>query len=206
MLQDLMLLSEKCIDEMRKNERMKMTASDNVSFKNATCCYICGGCFENESSKMRDHDHRTGQYRGAAHNKCNINYFANRYVPVVFHNLRGYDGHFIVKEMYNLGQKCHEILPVAQNTEKFMSFKIDKLKFIDSMLFMNSSLEKLAENLIDEKHEDKYINFFNMKKSFGENIELICRKGIYPYEWFDDIEKFNFNGLPEKDLFFQHYD
>ena len=50
-----------------------------------------------KDTKVRDHDHRTGQYRGAAHCKCNLDYFANRYAPVVFHTFRGYDGHFIVK-------------------------------------------------------------------------------------------------------------
>jgi hypothetical protein len=117
-------------------------------------------------------------------------------VPVVFHNFRGYDGHFIVKEMRSLGAKCDNINPISQNSEKFMSFKIDKLKFIDSMLFLNSSLESLSENLVDDKHDDKYHKFTNMKSAFGENIELMCRKGIYPYEWMDNVDKFNYVGLP----------
>ena len=35
--------------------------------------------------KVRDHDHRTSEYRGAVHSCCNINYFCNRYLPVVVH-------------------------------------------------------------------------------------------------------------------------
>ncbi len=45
---------------------------------------------------------------GAAHQKCNITYFCNRYIPVVFHNLRGYDGHFIIKQ-------AHEIISEINN-------------------------------------------------------------------------------------------
>ena len=37
---------------------------------------------------VRDHDDRIGKFRGACHNKFNINYYTNRYLPVVFHNLR----------------------------------------------------------------------------------------------------------------------
>ena len=52
--------------------------------------------------KCRDHDHRTGKLRGMAHQKCNVNYFNNLFLPIVFHNLRGYDGHFIIKKAYDI--------------------------------------------------------------------------------------------------------
>ena len=54
---------------------------------------------------MRDHDHLTGEYPGAAHNECNLNFkYAKENekkklsydIPIVFHNLRGYDGHIIM--------------------------------------------------------------------------------------------------------------
>ena len=65
-----------------------MTPEDNKKFYSATCCSICGGCFKENDTKVRDHEHRTGLFRGASRNKCNINYFNNRFLPVVFHNLR----------------------------------------------------------------------------------------------------------------------
>ena len=43
--------------------------------------------------KVRDHCHRSGNYRGAAHTKCNISYYNTRHPPVVFYKLRGYDAH-----------------------------------------------------------------------------------------------------------------
>ena len=41
-----------------------------------------------------DHCHIVGSYRGAAHNECNL---MHRYpkLPVVIHNLKGYDRHLI---------------------------------------------------------------------------------------------------------------
>eukprot|EP01044_Picomonas_judraskeda_P046439 COSAG03_NODE_25918_length_262_cov_1.276074_1_plen_80_part_00 len=47
--------------------------------------------------KVRDHDHLTGKYRGAAHNSCNLEEGKKRTrhytIPVFFHNLKGYDSH-----------------------------------------------------------------------------------------------------------------
>ena len=100
---------------MKHNERIHMTEHDNKSFNEATTCYLCEETFEKEGclSKVRDHDHRTGAYRGAAHSKCNINYFSNRYLPVVFHNLSGYDSHFIIKQAYEICDELTEMVPTC---------------------------------------------------------------------------------------------
>ena len=149
--------------------------------------------------KVRDHDHRTGCYRGAAHSKCNINFFSNRYVPVVFHNLRGYDSHLIVKEMYDLfPDKDRSVIP--NSYENFMSFGMGPLKFIDSFQFMASSLEKLVTNLYDKN--DKYKNFHSMKQYFESDMDMLCKKGFYPYEWMGDISEMDFVGLPPKESFY----
>ena len=93
---------------MRKNEKMKLSKADQLDFANATCCSLCNESFDEDVKalcKVRDHDHRTGKYRGAAHASCNINYFCNRYLPIVFHNLKGYDAHLIVKHAYEIALK-----------------------------------------------------------------------------------------------------
>jgi hypothetical protein len=149
--------------------------------------------------KVRDHDHITGKFRGAAHSCCNINYSNNRYVPVVFHNLRGYDSHLIIKEAWRMQKD--EISVIPNSTEKFMSFKVGKLRFIDSFQFMGTSLEKLAENL-KSPEGDAYQHFHAMKREYPEHYELLCQKGHYPYEWFDDEEKFDFDGLPPMESFY----
>jgi len=115
----LFSIADQCIAEMKINNRMIMTSDDNNDFKNARCCFLCNEPFNNEDKalcKVRDHDHMTGKYRGASHCKCNINFFSNRYLPVVFHNLRGYDSHLIINEMYKLN-----IIP--NNYRTFLSYR-----------------------------------------------------------------------------------
>jgi hypothetical protein len=120
---------------------------------------------------------------------------------VVFHNLKGYDSHMIIKKAYEinnqLGNKKIDVIP--NSYEKFMSFSIGDLKFIDSLQFMASSLEKLVENLYDPT--DKFKHFHSMKKEFPEHYEMLSRKGVYPYEWMDNIDKMNYEGFPPIEAF-----
>ena len=48
---------------------------------------------------MRDHCHYSSIYKGAAHSLCNMQYKIPSYIPVVFHNLSGYDAHMFIKEL-----------------------------------------------------------------------------------------------------------
>ena len=72
---------------------MVISKKETDSFRCAEQCYICQGEFTKPNYKVRDNCHITGKYRGAAHTRCNINYYNNRYLSVVFHNLKGYDSH-----------------------------------------------------------------------------------------------------------------
>ena len=164
-----------------------MTDHDKCDFCAAKTCHICHKAFIKQNYKVRDHDHRTGKYRGAAHNSCNINYFANRYLPVVFHNLRGYDGHLLIQAAHKLEAKKIDVIPNSH--EKLMSFNIDSLRFIDCMQFLSCSLEKLVENLIQPGASNPYSNLTFMKSQFPDSYELLARKGVYPYEWFDNSDK-----------------
>ena len=69
-------------------------------------------------------------------------------VPLIFHNLRGYDSHLIFCELNKFDVKINVI---PNGLEKYMAFFGGKnLVFIDSMQFINSSLDKLVKNLSDE--------------------------------------------------------
>ena len=56
-------------------------------------------------------------------------------VPVIFHDLKGYDSHLIFKELSKFNVKISVIL---NGLEKYMAFTTNiNLVFIDSIQFMN---------------------------------------------------------------------
>jgi len=196
-----------------KPAKMYMTLEDRESFRKANDCHICGKILGND--RVRDHCHITGKYRGAAHNACNlqlrISAWGDTYitkdgkvkkkrgtkVPVVFHNLRGYDGYLIMSALRTSaaieGQK---ISCIPNNMEKYMTFSVGQLQFIDSLQFMNASLEKLAANVPTENLAITSAGLTNAE------LALLRRKGVYPYEYINSFYQFNEQQLPPKDAFY----
>ena len=68
-----------------------MTSEDEEIYNNSCICWICKQ--ELNMDKVRDHCHVTGKFRGAAHNTCNINLRLPMKLPIIFHNVQGYNGH-----------------------------------------------------------------------------------------------------------------
>ena len=135
-------------------------------------CWICEKLIDDE--KVRGYCHIIGKFRGAAHCCCNINLQLTKNVPVILHNLKGYDSHLIFYERKKSDVKIDVIL---NRFKKYMTFILNKnLVFIDSMQFMNSSLEKLVKNLSD--NDFKYLT----QKFGSKNLELLKQKDAYPYE------------------------
>ena len=80
-----------------------------------------------------------------------------------------------------------------------MSITFGPLRFLDSCQFMSASLEQLAVNLM-LKGDEKYKFFINMRREFSEQLDLLCKKGHYPYEWVDDESKLDHVGLPPREV------
>ena len=159
-------------------------------FQLTNSCWICNKLFDAGDEKVRDHCHITGKFRGAAHFSCNTHFKLNKKAPAIFHNLRGYDSHLIIKERNNFDVKVNVI---PNGLEKYMAFTRNRnLVFINSMQFMTYSLDSLVKNLIDE--DFKYIS----EKFIGEFLKLVKEKGVYPYEYMDTFKKFSEDKLPER--------
>ena len=72
------------------NEPAIMTKADEEKYNNTWEYWVCQQTIFND--KLRDHCHITGKFRGAAHKKCNLLLRIRQKLPVIFHNLEGYDG------------------------------------------------------------------------------------------------------------------
>ena len=178
-------------------------------YNKETKCWICKGELNNDG--VRDHCHFTGRYRGAAHNKCNLNYRKPNFTPVVFHNLSGYDSHLFIKD---LGFSQGNIDCIPNNEERYISFTKSievghytskegenkplhhKIRFIDSFKFMAESLDSLVNNLPEDA-------FNNLKRYYtGDKLSLVMRKGVYPYEYMDSLERLKETQLPPREAFY----
>ena len=61
---------------------------------------------------------------------------------------------------------------------------------------MASSLDKRSSDLKNEK-------FINLKKYYsGNQLSLLLRKGIYPYDYVDCMKKLDEASLPPKEAFY----
>ena len=192
------------------NKPLRMTKEDEKEFQKAKECHICNKKYINEDIKVRDHCHITGKYRGSAHQECNLKLTVNPEevkIPVIFHNLRGYDSHFIMQEIGAIvknhaytnkkGEKCQmNINAIPNNMEKYMAFMLgNHLTFIDSFQFMSSSLEKLVSNL------PRKLFKYTSQVFEGDEFDLMVKKGVYPYDYIDSFEKFK-EQLPSKEDFY----
>jgi hypothetical protein len=251
-------------------------------YSKAKNCYICGEEFTNLNYKVRDHDHLTGYFRGAACNSCNLNLKLPKFIPILIHNLK-YDSKLFLKWILKLSENYSDINIVPKSKEDFVTFSkkvivdqhkqeydlssctkcktnhkdkiiencptcnskmiiqrkgtiindIIEFRFIDTFKFINMSLDKAVNNLAEvnncfcakckskqeiintnilpinengilklvgnckncDNHVFKpidYSKFENILKEFKkEDLHLVLRKGIYPYEWVDSYDKFS---------------
>ena len=190
-------------------------------------CHICFKPFKEDNPKVTDYCHYTGRCRGPAHMKCNLQYKIPSYIPIVFHNLSGYDTHLFIKELaasstdgakmgpLGVPGPCGSMGVIAKNKEDYISFSIkveveryiDKngiekskeieLRFIDSFKFMSSSLDSLVNNLARGGSE-----FFGFEEYSENQYKLLIKKGIYPYEYMTDWDKFKETKLPPREAFY----
>ena len=115
---------------------------------------------------------------------------SDRKLPVVIHNLKGYDGPLIAKA---LKSESGEVSVIPQNMQKYLSITVDRLKFIDSLQFTPHSLDSLVKTL--EVDEFKYV-------PIAHEFALIKRKEVYPYDYMDSFAIFDESRLPSQDASF----
>ena len=195
-------------DFYKKPKPFILTRNEQKLFDAAQICHICNR--ELKEDKVRDHCHFTGQYRGAAHNKCNLMCKKPKILPVIFHNLQGYDAHLFIKQLAKLEG---DLNCIPSTEEKYISFskKIEvgkyedcsgstfpinfEIRFLDSFKFLQTSLANLVSNLSPD-------DFLCTKNIFKKNTELLTRKGVYPYDYVSSLNNLSETQLPPKEEFY----
>ena len=202
-----------CKEVMRRNfnKPLKMTDNDQLSFKLEQKCYICEESYKDKDVRVRDHCHITGKYRGSAHQDCNLKLRLNPEeikIPVIFHNLRGYDSHFIMQQIGEITKKYTyknnkgeekqmNINAIPNNMEKYMAFMLgNHLTFLYSFQFMSSSLDKLVSNLPNDAL------MYTSEEFQDKKLKLMSQKGVYPYDYMDSFDRFDEQTLPAKKEFY----
>ena len=191
-----------------------LTPKEMDRYKRLERCHICFKPFKEDNPKVRNHYHYAGHYSGPTHMKCNLHYKIPSYIPIVFHNLSEYDTHLFTRELAASSTDQARMGVIAKNKEDYISFSfkvevdryIDKnriekskeieLRFIDSFKSMSSSLDSLVNNLACGGSE-----FFGFKEYSKNQYKLLIKKGIYPYEYITDWDKFKETKLPPREAF-----
>ncbi|KYN30380.1 hypothetical protein ALC56_15307 [Trachymyrmex septentrionalis] len=157
------------------------------AYRSATRCHICEKPFASEDTRVRDH--------------CHL-------IPIVFHNLSGYDAHFIIKEIATAYEGRVDVLPITKEkyifdtkdkTENNSQRNCVKLRFIDFFKFLSTSLDKLASYLDKDKLKIIRSKFSTLS---DDEFELLTRKGVFPYEYVDCAEKLQDTRLPPRESFY----
>ena len=95
-----------------------LTKTQWIEYNRSNKCHMCLKPILD--SKVRDHCHNTGYYRGPVHSMCNLRYKVPSFIPVVFHNLSGYDAHMFIKELAKYS--TNDMNVIAKSKENYISF------------------------------------------------------------------------------------
>lgn len=125
-----------------------------------------------------------------------------------FHNLKGYDAHHIMNVIGKFKHKKINCIP--QNHEKYISFSLGRLDFVDTFQFLYASLDKLSANLAKEGlNKFPHLQSYVASTHTGNQpikMQLLGRKGVYPYRYMNSFKKFNETKLPPQQAFYNDLD
>ena len=158
-----------------------MTNEDEKMYYNSHICWICKE--ELSTDQIRDYCTVTGKFRGGSHSKCNKILGVPKKLPIIFHNLQGYEVQIIFTELNNFNVDI-EVIP--ETIDKYMSIIVNKnIIFVDSLQFYKGWLDTLPSNLNNK-------DFKHLISEFGvDKLEIFKREDAYPYEWVDSYENLN---------------
>ena len=180
---------------IKENFNNPIESNPDLSKFDINTCHLCNKKIKNKP--VKNYCYYTSKILGYAHNKCNLKYKFKKdnvhddYLINVFaHNSQNFDQSFLTKALQNLDNKIpFSCLP--RNSNKFISLQIGPFIFKDSYLFLDKSLDYLTGKINDNER-------ISLKQEFGKNYQLLTKKGIYPYDYFN-TKKYDEQKLPNKE-------
>ena len=180
-----------------------LTPEEQAEFDEAEYCHICQqpgnwvperDGVEMANTKVRDHDHYTGRFRGAAHAECNNNHGKYPTVTVIFHNLKGYDSHFLIPELDDWHGR-NKIM--SENMEQMKSLTLGRfirpnaeddpdkkkryyIRFIDSFAYLPMSLDKLVNLNLEDGNKGKASGVVDISRE-ENNVVGRGRATLFPF-------------------------
>ena len=127
---------------------------------------------------MKYHCHISGKYSEVAHNPCNLKLRINPKtiaIPVLLHNLRGYDVYHLMQAM---SKQQKEVRCIANNMQKYISVTVGGLRFIDSLNFLQASLDSLVKSMPGHSFKYTMAPHKNLRKRSTLTSIWTRRKGL----------------------------
>ena len=173
-----------------------MTKKDLEDFENNIICQFCGK--EILSDKVRDHCHLTGEYRGPAHNSCNLNVTQKQsnFEPFAFHTFSNYHCHMFFKRLVDLKNDKVKFNIIPKINEEYISVTYGCIRFFDSYRFLSESLDKSVKKLDED-------DFKNLKKEVPDKWQYLNKKLAYPHQYFNSIDDYKkpVDNMKKEDFF-----
>ena len=164
---------------------------------NKKFCHICKNKFDiefNDDENYQNvwgHCHCVGKHRCATYNIFSLRYKTRQEIPAVLHNWLNFDYHFILWELTEEFEGQFERL--GENTEKHLTFSVPikkkkncetatyKIKFIDRVRFVVSSLSSVTDNLAEGLHKGKCKDSNSTMVRWYSNVQIaikVMKKGL----------------------------
>eukprot|EP01059_Diplonema_ambulator_P031566 TRINITY_DN5842_c0_g1_i4.p1 TRINITY_DN5842_c0_g1~~TRINITY_DN5842_c0_g1_i4.p1 ORF type:complete len:1309 (+),score=273.92 TRINITY_DN5842_c0_g1_i4:385-4311(+) len=196
-------------------DRMIITPEQQAAFNSATACHYCNAT----GNLVRHHDHITGHYIAPACSHCNLQMSDRRLhksIPCYFHNLTGYDSHHIYRMMgycfTGIDRDSIKDIPQSGDRSMMISYRIKtgetytnskgmvkdaltpEVRYLDSMRILTATGESLDSLIKAQAGPSFDINRLPLMRQHLNPI--LCRKGIFPYEWFTTPDCLKHTALP----------
>ena len=93
-------------------------------------------------------------------------------LPVIFHNLKGFESHIIMTYIdRNFAPSDIQVIPTT--SVMYISFQIGNLRFVDSLQFLNASLDSLVQSLVKDE-----VDTFQIHKGISKTVILYSKRAI----------------------------